>query len=79
MGDSRRSFKLDIGFIDHLKVVNTNNHNTIAIVTLYKSLHAKSSPACSIFTRLFLVTDFNSGDSSALRPQVLSSQTPVQN
>jgi hypothetical protein len=48
------------------------------ISTLYKSLHLKSSPVCSVFTRRFLVTDFNSGGSSASRAQVLSSQTPVQ-
>jgi hypothetical protein len=47
------------------------------ISTLYKSLHAKSFPACSVFTRRFLVTEFNSGDASASRAQVLSSQTPV--
>jgi hypothetical protein len=35
------------------------------ISTLYKSLHAKSSPACSVFTSRCLVTALNSGDSSA--------------
>jgi hypothetical protein len=49
------------------------------ISTLYKSLRAKSSSACSVFTRRFFVTDFNIGDSSASRAQVLCSQTPVQN
>jgi hypothetical protein len=48
------------------------------ISRLYKSLYAKSSPACSIvFTRRFLVTDFNGGDSSASRAQVFSSQSPT--
>jgi hypothetical protein len=32
---------------------------------LYKSLHAKSSPACSILTRRCMVTIINNGDSSA--------------
>jgi hypothetical protein len=35
MCDYRRGFGLDIGFIDHLEVVNTNNGNSIAI---YSSL-----------------------------------------
>jgi hypothetical protein len=30
MSDSRRGVGLDIGFIDHLQVVTTNNHNIIA-------------------------------------------------
>jgi hypothetical protein len=34
------------------------------ISTLYKSLHAKSFPACSVFTSRCLVTALNSGDSS---------------
>jgi hypothetical protein len=38
-----------IGFVDHLQAVTTNNYSTIAD-TLYKSLHAKSSPACNDFT-----------------------------
>jgi hypothetical protein len=49
------------------------------ISTLYKWLHAESSPACSVFTGRFLVTNFNSGDSSCSRVQVLTPQTPVQN
>jgi hypothetical protein len=35
------------------------------ISTLYQSLHAKSSPACSVFTSRCLVTALNNGDSSA--------------
>jgi hypothetical protein len=35
------------------------------ITTLYKSLHAKSSPVCSVFTSRYLVTNLNNGDSSA--------------
>jgi hypothetical protein len=62
-------------FINHLQDVTTNNYNTIAISTLYESLHAKSSAASSVFTRRFLVTASNIGDSSASRAQVLSSQT----
>jgi hypothetical protein len=45
MSDYRRGFGLDIGFIDHLQVVTTNNYNTIAISTLYK---ITPSPAVSL-------------------------------
>jgi hypothetical protein len=40
---------------------------------------AKPFPAFYVFTSRSLATAFNSGDSSASRAQVLSSQTPVQN
>jgi hypothetical protein len=40
---------------------------------------AKPFPACCVFTSRSLTTDSNSGDSSASRPQLLSSQSPVQN
>jgi hypothetical protein len=50
-------------FIDRLYVVTTKNYNTIS--TLYKSLPAKSSPACNVFTGRSLATASNSGDSSA--------------
>jgi hypothetical protein len=36
-------------------------------------------PACCVFTSRFLATASNSGDSSASRPGVWSSQPPVQN
>jgi hypothetical protein len=53
--DSWHGFGLDIGFIDHLQVVTTNNYN---ITTDFHTLpitpaHTKS------FTSLFLTTDFN--------------------
>jgi hypothetical protein len=56
-----------IGFIDHVQVVSTNNSNTIA--DFYTSQitipYAKSSAACSVFTRSFLVTASNNGYSCA--------------
>jgi hypothetical protein len=52
-------------FIEHLQVVATNNYNTIPTSTLYKLLHAKSSPACSVFTSRCLVIALNNEDSSA--------------
>jgi hypothetical protein len=36
---------LDIGFIDHLQVLTTNNYNTIAIYTLYKTTLKLFQPA----------------------------------
>jgi hypothetical protein len=51
------------------------------ISTLHKSLQHPLSlfPACCAFISRSLATDYNSGDSSASRAQVLSSQPPVQN
>jgi hypothetical protein len=43
--DYRRGFGLDIGFIDHLKVVSSNNYNTIAISKLYKFALSYFQPA----------------------------------
>jgi hypothetical protein len=45
LSDSRRGFVLDIGFIDYLQVVTTNNCNTIAISTQTLQNHFK--PAVS--------------------------------
>jgi hypothetical protein len=45
MSEYRRGFGLDIGFIDHLRVVITNNYNIIAISTLYK-MTLFSNPQC---------------------------------
>jgi hypothetical protein len=47
MSDYRRGFVLHIGFIDRLQVVTTNNYNTIAISTLYKS-RCLFQPAASL-------------------------------
>jgi hypothetical protein len=51
-------FGLDIGYIDHFQVVTTNNYYTVADFHTLQitTAHAKSSPACSVFTRRFLVT-----------------------
>jgi hypothetical protein len=49
------------------------------VSTLYKSLHAKSAPACSFYKSLSLATASNSGNSSVLHAQVLFPQPPVQN
>jgi hypothetical protein len=67
--DYRRNFGLDIGFIDHLytQLAATNNYN--AIVNLHTlqitTAHAKSFPACCVFTSRSLVTASNSEESSA--------------
>jgi hypothetical protein len=62
-------------FIDHLQVVTTNNYNTIAdfhtksSVSFHSSLLGNNSQQwlflCNSFTRRFLVTNLNNGDSSA--------------
>jgi hypothetical protein len=64
--------------LTHLHVVTADSYNTIAVSTLHSSLHAKSSPACSVFTRRFLVTAPTTV--ILLHPaQVLSSQAPAEN
>jgi hypothetical protein len=66
------------GFIDHFYAPNysatSNLHNSQATTA-----HAKPSPAFYFFTSRFLATAPNSGDSSASRDKVPSSQIPVQN
>jgi hypothetical protein len=48
------------------------------IYTLYKSLPAKSSPACSVFNSRCLVTALDNGDSSAsVFTSFLSGEYPV--
>jgi hypothetical protein len=48
------------------------------IYTLYKSLHAKSSPACSVFISRCLVTTLNNGDSSSsVLMSLLSGEYPT--
>jgi hypothetical protein len=49
------------------------------ISTVHKSLHAKSSPACSVLNSCSLATASKSGDPSASRAQILSSQPSAQN
>jgi hypothetical protein len=63
------------GFIDHLctSLATTINYSAIA------NLHNKSSLACRVSNIRSLATTSNSGDSSASRAQVLSSQPSVQN
>jgi hypothetical protein len=71
------------GFIDHLNTGLGNTSNYSATADLHNSqiitAPAKPLPACYIFTSRSMSTVSNSGDSSASRAQVLSSQRPVQN
>jgi hypothetical protein len=80
--NSRPGFGLVIGLIDHLYTHLGTTSNYSAIANLHNSqittVLAKSFPACSVFTSRSLVTASNSGDSSALHAQALSSQPPVQ-
>jgi hypothetical protein len=65
---------------DYTPLGATSNYRALSLIfTLYKSLHIKSSPACSVFTSRSLATASYIGDSSASCTQVLSSQPPVQN
>jgi hypothetical protein len=52
-------FGLVIGFVDHLRIVNTSNYNTLAnsCTRLLTKAHTKSSQF--VFTNRFLVTDSN--------------------
>jgi hypothetical protein len=67
--DHRRSFGLNIGFIDHFKtqLVITLNCSSIANshVLQFTRVHAQSFPDCGVFTRHFLVTASNNGYSAA--------------
>jgi hypothetical protein len=67
--DSRRGFGLDIRFTDHLntRLVTTLNYSLIADLHTLQitTAHAKSFPACRVFTISFLLTDSNNGYSSA--------------
>jgi hypothetical protein len=63
------------GFIDHLYIPLGTTSNYSAIADLHAlqitATNTKHSPARSAFSSRFLVTDVNSGDSSASRAQVL--------
>jgi hypothetical protein len=69
--DSRRSFGLYIGFIDHFNTQLVFTLNYCASANLHTSqstrAHAKSFPARNAFTGRFLVADFSVGYSSAPR------------
>jgi hypothetical protein len=68
MSDYRRGLGLEIGFIDQFNTWLVTTLNYSAIADLYTSqittAHAKSFPACRVFTSRSLVTAYNSGDSS---------------
>jgi hypothetical protein len=62
---------MDIEFLTQLG--NTSNYSAIADLhtSQITAANTKSSPARSVFNIRFLVTDVNSGDSSASRAWVL--------
>jgi hypothetical protein len=66
LSDYRRSFGLEIGFIDHLQVVTTSDyeHNTIASFHTLQITAAQAKSFQSAFISRFLVTDFKNGDST---------------
>jgi hypothetical protein len=71
------------GFIDHLYTRLETTSNYSATASLHNSqittAPAKRFPVCCVFTSRSMATACNSGDSSASRAQVFSSQPPVQN
>jgi hypothetical protein len=71
------------GFIDHLYTRFGTTSNYSATANLHSSqitaAPAEPFPACCVFISRFLAAASNSGDSSASRSQVLSSQPPAQN
>jgi hypothetical protein len=58
---------LIFGFIEHLQVVTTNKYNIVADLHTLQitTAQSKSLPACSVFSKRFLVTASNHGYSSA--------------
>jgi hypothetical protein len=76
-------FWLVIEFTDHLytRPVSSNNYSTTVNLHNFQitTAPAKPFPVCYVFTSRSLATASNSGDSSASREQVFSSETPVQN
>jgi hypothetical protein len=84
--DYRRGFRLDVGFIDHLCTHFGTTSNYSAIANLHTSqitiAHAKSFPACCVFSSRSLVTASSSGVSSAFALTSLlngGSLPPVRN
>jgi hypothetical protein len=71
-----------IGFIDHLKIVTTNNYNTIVNFHSLQIIiaHVKSTPACTAFTRHFLITASNNSysSSSMLKPSLNGGSLPTE-
>jgi hypothetical protein len=69
-------------YTDHLykRLGTTNNYSATSDLhnSQITTAPAKHFSACCAFTSRPLATVSNSGDSSASRAQVLSSQTPVQ-
>jgi hypothetical protein len=67
--DHRLGFGLEIGFIDRFttRLETTSNYSAIAKVHTLQitTAHAKSFPACCVFTSRFLATASKRGDSSA--------------
>jgi hypothetical protein len=74
MCDYRRDFGLDIGLISTSNYGATTNLHSSQVTTA----PAKNFQS-AVFNSRSLVTASNSADSSASRPQLLSSKSPVQN
>jgi hypothetical protein len=83
MCDYRRSLDWCLDLLTTYKhdTLSTSNYSATAISTIQKSPQQTLSlfPAWCAFTSRSLAMASNSGDSSASRAQVLSSQPPLQN
>jgi hypothetical protein len=64
----------------HTRLETTRNYSATAYLHNLQIITApaKSFPACCVFTSHSQAMAFNSGDSSALRAQVVSSQPPIR-
>jgi hypothetical protein len=63
--DYRRGLGLETGFIDHLQVVTTRSHNTLANSRTPQFTTAHTESFQSAVASRFPVTDLKNGDSSA--------------
>jgi hypothetical protein len=64
MCDYRRGFELEIGCIDRLQLLTTNNYNIVSNVHTVKITTTYAKSFQSAFTSRLPVTGLNNGDSS---------------
>jgi hypothetical protein len=58
LSDSRRGFRLDIGFIDPLRIVTTSNYNRLVQLHTSNNSGTTTHLKFSVFSNRFLATDF---------------------
>jgi hypothetical protein len=77
VSDFRRGIGLEIGFIDHLQVVTSNNYNIIAIFHTLQITTAHGKFFQAVFTCRFPVPDLTNGDSSTAPTKSSLQATPL--